>query len=200
MKRMLLVLTLALVVAAPSFAQYGFTAEHLSLAKVPGFGWGIYAKSAPVATGPSFMLWVFPGSDKLGSEAYTRADTVRDRLILYADRFGMTGIGHLLLTPIPEDGDYSIVVEAVVNGTLIRQELVTMDRRISDAYGATNQQLGMFWFNRLCGLSLLSARPEANWKTWAPDNKTLTTNYAKALMSNWRNWKGSVAPITNLGK
>ncbi|MCE5217240.1 hypothetical protein LLH03_09455 [bacterium] len=200
MKRVLLVLTLALAVAVPSFAQYGFTAEHLSVVKVPDFGWGIYAKSAPVATGPSFMLWVFPGVDKVGSEANIRAGIVRDRLVLYADRFGMTGIGHLLLTPIPEDADYSIMVEALSDGALVRQELVTMDERISDAYGATNKQLGMFWFNRLCGLSLLAARPEANWKTWAPDNKTLSTNYALALMANWRNWKGSVAPITNLGK
>jgi hypothetical protein len=185
MKRALLVVALVVVCVAPSFA---YNVNDLSLAVVPDFGWGIVANGG--TQGPSFMLWVFPGDDWKGSLAWTRANIVMSRLVQHSAKFARVNLSQVYLTQVVGDEDYAIMVEAVEDGVLRKYELVTIDDRVSKAYGATNAQLGSFWIKRLKALAIMSSPlPAGPWVRSEDAGSNSETEMAKAILSNWRDWR-----------
>jgi hypothetical protein len=191
MKRTLLVVALVVISVAPSFA-YGFAGANLSLCNVEDFGWGICANDAG-GPGPSFMLMVFPGDDWVGSVAWTRANIVMQRLRDCAPLMGRMSLGQIMLAKDCCDVDYSIVVEGCVNGQYKRMELVTVDSRLSKPYGACNKQLGTFWLKRIKALAVIANNGPGPWIKGSKDTNDETA-LAKALLANWRWWRGVEAP------
>lgn len=178
MKRSLLVLTLVLLVAAPSFAQPELSA---SAVRLPGFGWGVCLSG--------FVLMGIAGDDFPGSLAHMRANIIAGRL----DNVILAPGSQVYLAKVCGSADYKIVAENCVGGVLRRIHLVTIDARTSKPYGATNHQLGSFWLKRLMGAqmrnwTLLDNSPSMSMMALAT---AMPKDVAAAYSANWRNWKSA---------
>jgi hypothetical protein len=111
------------------------------------------------------------------------------RLVQHAAKFTRVNLGQIYLTQVVGDEDYAIMVEAVEDGVLRKYELVTIDDRISKAYGATNAQLGMFWLKRLKALAILASPQPGPWVRSEEAGSNSEVELAKAILANWRDWR-----------
>lgn len=181
MKRSLLVLSLVLLVAAPSFGQ-ALAAEAVRL---PGFGWGVCINGA----GPFVWLGI-AGDDFVGSVAWQRANIIAGRI----DGSVLAPGSQVYLAKVCGSADYKIVWERCdADGVLRRVDLVTIDARTSKPYGATNHQLGSFWLKRLMGAQMrataaLDGSPTAAMMALS---MAMPKDVATAFGANWRNWKSA---------
>lgn len=176
MKRSLLVLTLVLLVAAPSFAQQ-LSADAVRL---PGFGWGVCLNGS---------VWLgLAGDDFPGSVAHLRANIIAGRL----DGTVVGPASQVYLAKVCGSADYRIMMESCRDGVLQKRTIVTIDARTSRPYGATNKQLGSFWLKRLQGtqmVALLGLDPSPTAVAIAAAT-AIPKDVLAAHSANWRHWKG----------
>ena len=173
MKRSLLVISLVLLIAAPSFAQVDFAAANA--VALPCFGWGVCVPGCGVLLG-------IGGDDYPGSQANIRAAIIAARLADLAEELAAGCCGQIFLAKVCGSDDYKIVLEICDEGEVKCIDLVTIDNRTAKPYGACAKQLGTFWLKRLKGC--IMAAQGVPCICWPKD-------IAAARGANWRCWKGA---------
>jgi len=159
-----------------------------SAVAVSGIGWGVQIANAD-GSGGSVLLVVFP-NDTPGGGAQARAEAVAENVKLLADKGQLGDIASMgninygyLGAPINDYQVYVLGPPMYGGSDWVKNNVVTVDKRLAKFYSTTPAKLAKFLCNRLRGLAAVNSTGSS--AAWTGVDKV----YKDAVQAYWNDVK-----------